>query len=57
MIWRKRNPWPQQLMTALVLLACFLHDSPAHLIRHGQPDQAEAFLEFTRNEAEVRARA
>ena len=44
-------------MTALALLACFLHDSTAHLIRHGQPDQAEAFLEFTRNEAEVRARA
>ncbi len=31
-----------QLMTALALLACFLHDSPAHLIRHGQPNQAEA---------------
>ena len=42
MIWRKGNPWPQQLMTALALLACFLHDSPAHLIRHGQPNQAEA---------------
>ena len=36
---RRRN---LQLMTALALLACFLHDSPAHLIRHGQPNQAEA---------------
>ena len=38
----------------LALLACFLHDSPAHLIRRGQPDQAAVFLESTRDKAEAR---
>ena len=38
----------------LALLACFLHDSPAHLIRRGEEDQAAAFLEATRDEKEAR---
>lgn len=38
----------------LALLACFLHDSPAHLIRRGEQDQAAAFLEATRDEKEAR---
>ncbi len=38
----------------LALLACFLHDSPAHLIRRGQPDQAATFLESTRDQSEAR---
>lgn len=49
MLWAVMPP-----AALLALLACFLHDSPAHLIRRGEEDQAAAFLEATRDEKEAR---
>ena len=45
---------PKHIILAGALLACFLHNSPAHLIRRGQSDQAAVFLESTRDKAEAR---